>query len=490
MQEFKNLDELIKSILEPKLPNLPVVTDAKRTIFWQELPNLIENWLQRAKEAGIDKQNPIILFGHKEAEYLVAIAACFVAGIVYIPVDKAFPDERINKISSIANASHIYKADLDAFVQNEKFNKNSSLKEKDLAYIMFTSGSTGEPKGVQIGRESILGLVNWIIKDFKFCENPKFMNQALFSFDLSCYEIYATLGMAGHIILSEAQEFANPNWLDKFATHNINVWVSTPSFAYSQIVNPKFNGEFLNKLDAFLFCGEVLPLRLAKLLKSKFKNTRILNTYGPTEATVATSIIEITEEVLANNTSLPVGYPMPNTRIDFIENDELVIIGENVMRGYLNREDLNSTKLFIDEKTGFRAFKTGDAGYKTLVADKELIYCTGRLDSQIKLHGYRIELDEIEANLDAIAGIHKSVIVPLRKADASVLRILAFYISLPDTKNIEVDFLKKSMALNLPEYMIPSEFIRLDEFPTNSNNKIDRKQILINYSEQNKNLKK
>lgn len=490
MQEFKNLDELIKSILEPKLPNLPVVTDAKRTIFWQELPNLIENWLQRAKEAGIDKQNPIILFGHKEAEYLVAIAACFVAGIVYIPVDKAFPDERINKISSIANASHIYKADLDAFVQNEKFNKNSSLKEKDLAYIMFTSGSTGEPKGVQIGRESILGLVNWSLKEFNFCKNPVIMNQVHFSFDVSMFDSFTALASNGHILLNAKEEIADKNnWFKKLSKHKIETWVSTPAFAYQQILNKEFSSKYLTSLKTFILAGEPLTLTFIKRLKSLFPNVCIINAYGPTEATVLATKIRIDLDELEDS-NIPIGYPMPNTKIDFIENDELVIIGENVMRGYLNREDLNSTKLFIDEKTGFRAFKTGDAGYKTLVADKELIYCTGRLDSQIKLHGYRIELDEIEANLDAIAGIHKSVIVPLRKADASVLRILAFYISLPDAKNIEVDFLKKSMALNLPEYMIPSEFIRLDEFPTNSNNKIDRKQILINYSEQNKNLKK
>lgn len=481
MQEFKNLDELIESILEPKSPQLPAITDADKTIFWQELPELINSWLRKAKDAGINQQNPVILFGHKEAEYVVAIAACFVAGIVYIPVDKAFPEERINKISNIANASHLYRADLDAFVENKQFDTGLSLKEKDLAYIMFTSGSTGEPKGVQIGRESVLGLINWSLKDFAFSENPVIMNQVHFSFDVSMFDSFTALASAGHILLNSKEEIVNKNiWFNKLAKHKVESWVSTPAFAYQQILNKEFSSEYLPSLKTFILAGEPLTLTFIKRLKTLFPDARIINAYGPTEATVLATKIEVDLDQLENS-NIPIGYPMPGTRVEFIENDELVIVGDNVMRGYLNREDLNSTKLFVDDKTGLRAFKTGDAGYKKIFNDKELIYCTGRLDSQIKLHGYRIELDEIESNLDAIDDIHKSVILPLKKADGSVLRILAFYICLPDVEKIESDFLKKRLSVDLPEYMIPSEFICLKEFPTNTNNKIDRKAILNDY---------
>lgn len=483
VQEFKNIDELIEAILEPKSPQLPAITDATKTIFWQELPDLVNAWLQRAKDAGIDRQNPIILFGHKEAEYVVAIAACLVAGFVYIPVDKAFPEERINKISEIANASHFYRADLDTFVKNEQFDVGLQLKEKDLAYIMFTSGSTGEPKGVQIGRESVLQFINWLQSDFKFGKNPVFMNQARFSFDLSCYEVFGSLSHNGHILLGTEEEVNSFNiWSKTLHKHEVSIWVSTPSFAYRHILSKEFSQDFLPDIKKFVFCGEILPVRLVEIIKRRFPNAIILNTYGPTEATVATTLIEIGSKYLgAQVAELPVGMPAKNTRIDFVENNELVIVGENVMRGYLNREDLNSSKLFIDEKTGFRAFKTGDAGYKVIDGDKELIYCTGRLDSQIKLHGYRIELDEIEANLDTIEGVHKSIVLPLRKADASVLRILAFYICLPEAQAVDTEYLKNKLSLNLPEYMIPSEFVCLKDFPVNSNNKIDRNKILSNY---------
>ncbi len=475
--KFDSLEELEQAILNPKYPELPAVSDANKIIYWEQLPELILAWQQRVLKIGVNSDNPIVIYGHKEIEYVIAILGCFLAKIPYIPVDVAFPQERINKIISIANASVVYDAEQDSVINNEQFDNNKKLKEQDLAYIMFTSGSTGEPKGVQIGRESVLGLINWMNGCFNLSINPVFMNQAALSFDLSCYELYGFMSSNAHLLLNSKHEISNSTeWYNKLKNNKVNTWVSTPSFAYNQILNPNFNQEFLSDLKTFIFCGEPLGVNLAKNLLKRFPSTNIINSYGPTEATVATTYISIDKDILdTHKEMLPIGVPMPNSKVSVDKNGELIIVGNNVMRGYLNREDLNQEKLFIDCDTDFRGFKTGDAGYR----EDGLLFCKGRLDSQIKLHGYRIELDEIEKHLNAITGLHQGVVIPLKKRDGGIIRLVAFYTSNNDNLNTEV--IIKKLSSIMPEYMIPSEFVRLEEFPHSVNNKIDKNKILQDY---------
>jgi D-alanine--poly(phosphoribitol) ligase subunit 1 len=249
------------------------------------------------------------------------------------------------------------------------------------------------------------------------------------------------------------------------------------------LVQRRFDRKLLPRLHRFLFCGEVLSPGMAAQLLDRFSEAVVWNTYGPTEATVATTAIQIDREVLARHSPLPIGYPMPGTRVTVFDKDgraakpgergEIVIAGPNVSPGYLRRPDLNARAFF--ELDGQRAYHTGDWGRLR----DGLLFCEGRMDNQIKLHGYRVELGDIESNLRALPGVADAVVLPILwegRPDA-----LSAFVVMTKRGN-EPDFdlgnrLRDQLAERLPVYMLPRQFSFLDRFPLNANGKADRKKL-------------
>nr|WP_313067306.1 D-alanine--poly(phosphoribitol) ligase [Paraburkholderia sp. LEh10] len=466
------------------------VIGADRALRWRELAQAADAWAQRAREHGFAADVPVIVRGHKEAAFFVAMTGALLLGAPFVPVDTIYPDERLRRIAQTLGARIVFDAAADAFVplnvaSDARHARDDSercaarpLREKSLAYVLFTSGTTGEPKGVQIGRESVAALADWMAADFALGASPVFLNQAPFSFDLSMYELFGTLALGGTAVLASRQLTARRSaFLDTLARHRMTTWVSTPSFAQQQLLDPAFSQQGLPALATFLFCGEVLPVTLAKQLRLRFPAARIINTYGPTEATVASTSIVVDDALLAQHARLPVGYAKRGAAV-FVDRGELCIAGPHVMRGYLNREDLNEARLFMHD--GQRAFRTGDLG---AVESDGLLFCHGRIDDQIKIGGYRIELMEIDAALRALHGVSSAAAVPLRRPDGSVARIVGFVATgagdgrLPDALR---DW-KARLAERLPPYMIPSELLACASLPVTVNFKIDRARLAENY---------
>lgn len=461
----------------------PAIDDGQKILDWRSFESAVINWVSRAKAQGISKDIPLVIHGHKEAEFLIAITGCLVIGAPFVPADTIYPNERLERIKHISSASFCYSTQLDQFIKIG-IGENDALKQKDLAYIIFTSGSTGEPKGVQIGRESIVALTEWMQAHFDLGSAPVFMNQAPFSFDLSMYEVMGTLAMGGCCVMNDRDTISTPlKFIQRQRDAGVTTWVSTPSFAYQQLLNKQFCAEFLPTLKTFLFCGEPLAHAVAKRLRERFPNSQIINTYGPTEATVATTWIVIDDEVLANHNPLPVGYSKPNGYLLLDpETQELCIAGEHVMRGYLNRDDLNFVKLF--EYKGHRAFRTGDLGE---IDSNGLIFCRGRIDDQIKLNGFRIELADIDNSLQRLDGVSSAATIALRRPDGSVGRLIGFIVTeLKLTESEAHVFLtdcKVAMKEFLPAYMTPSELIFIEQIPLSVNHKVDRKKLIDFYRE-------
>jgi D-alanine--poly(phosphoribitol) ligase subunit 1 len=420
------------------------VIGADRALRWHELAEQAHAWAGQAREHGFAADVPVIVRGHKEAGFFVAMVGALLLGAPFVPVDTIYPDERMRRIASTLGAQTYFDAHGGRFVgvngqgvpaepvaaeasasaaavSTASAYAPPALHEKNLAYVLFTSGTTGEPKGVQIGRESVAALAGWMAADFALGDAPVFLNQAPFSFDLSMYEVFGTLALGGTVVLaSRALTAQGAALLATLARYSVSTWVSTPSFAQQQLLNPQFSQEGLPALRTFLFCGEVLPVTLARQLRQRFPAARIINTYGPTEATVATTWIVVDDAVLAHHARLPIGHAKRDAEV-FVDDGELCIAGAHVMRGYLNREDLNAARMFTHN--GERAFRTGDLG---AVDADGLLFCHGRIDDQIKVGGYRIELMEIDAALRALPGAASAAAVPLRRPDGSVARIVAF----------------------------------------------------------------
>src|SRR5690606_6905675 len=199
------------------------------------------------------------------------------------------------------------------------------------------------------------------------------------------------------------------------------VWVSTPSFAHQQLANRDFSPATLPALRTFLFCGEPLPAALAKKLRQRFPDAVILNTYGPTEATVATTWIEVTDAVLAAHDPLPVGHAKPDSVL-IVDEGEICIVGDHVMRGYLNRPDLNEAKLYTYED-GRRAFRTGDLG---LMQEVGLLFGRGRLDGQIRVNGPHMALSRADEAATGAPGWVDGTGAVLRRPDGTAVRLIGF----------------------------------------------------------------
>ncbi|MGE5624784.1 MAG: AMP-binding protein [Bacillota bacterium] len=454
---------------------LDVATDGSRlavvgsdcALDWEAFRRAVGRWVAEAAGAGIGPDIPVVIYGHKESEFVVAMAGCLELRAPFVPVDEIYPEDRLFRIAEIIKAPAIYRTAQRRF--HKLGHPPHPMAEADLAYVMFTSGSTGEPKGVQIGRAGVVGLVAWMRDCFKLGARPVFMNQAPFSFDLSMYEVFGFLGLGGTLLLNSRAQVAEAQaFQSRLQNYGVTVWVSTPSFAHQQLLDKRFDGAHLPQLATFLFCGETLPSKLALRLRKRFPTARILNTYGPTEATVATTWMFIDDGVIATHDPLPVGRPKPGSIVR-VDGDEIIILGEHVMRGYLNSPALNHEKLFSEN--GIRGFRTGDLGE---IGPDGLVFCRGRRDDQIKLNGYRIELQEIDKALEKLPGVTRSTVVPLRKPDGSVARLVAYVVLEPGAALVGW---KEEVARHLPAYMLPSELLPALDLPVSTNGKVDRKAL-------------
>ncbi|WP_447577295.1 AMP-binding protein [Achromobacter kerstersii] len=456
------------------------VVDAQGAMTWSELKAATNAWILAAGQAGLAGGHdaaPLAISGHKEAAFLVAILGCLRLGVPFVPVDVINPPERIARIGQLVNAGLRYDAQADIFLPAS--DAPAPLAEKDLAYVMFTSGSTGDPKGVQIGRESVTLFAGWIRDCLNLGAAPAFMDQMLFSFDFSLFNWVGALALGGTCVLCPREVIAERDAFIKYlADTRINVWASTPSFVRQQLFNPDFNHVHLPGLRVFVFGAESLTPPMAEELWQRFPDVRIINSYGPTEATCSTTWVEIDATLRAAAPNpFPIGRAKPYADV-FIENGEISIAGDHVMRGYLNRPDLNATRMFT--RNGKRGYRSGDLGE---IDNQGLVTFRGRIDDQIKLHGYRIELAEIDAAIATLPGVRAGATVALRRPDGAIVRLIGFVepaASGPDgVQPLPPDLheWKAVLGRRLPPYMIPSELVACHRFPTTSTDKADRKQL-------------
>jgi len=452
------------------------VSGSNRDLSWREFKEEVKKQKKKILSYNLPQGHPIIIYGHKEVEFIVNIVACMSLKMPYIPVDTIYPKERVKKIINITKSALFINSISNEIEFNSTFKETSYSREDQIIYIIFTSGSTGEPKGVQITKSSILNFAIWLRNDFNFSNKNIFMNQAPFSFDLSVYELIGFLLFGGSIILNSRELINNPSYfLKNLQSYKCNTWVSTPSFISRFLLSKDFNSENLKNLTQFIFCGELLPSATVKKILMNFPNKTVINSYGPTEATVATTMVRIDEKVLNQYTKLPVGYVKEGTEIRILNKNEegigeIQIIGDNVSIGYFKNEKLNKEKFSI--VNGKRAFKTGDYGY----FKDEMLFFAERKDDLIKMHGFRIETTEIDNVILKNTAVKDSITIPLKRGN-SVIKLITFIVSF----EIDLDNLRNKISKELPYYMIPSDIIQLEKLPYNANHKIDKKKLIEIY---------
>src|SRR5438132_3798299 len=290
-----------------------------------------------------DDRRPIAVLGHREPEMLVAFLGSVKSGRPYVPLDTALPQQRIDKILATSRAALVLTAnDILQFSALQVRAPARSVHGDEPFYILFTSGSTGEPKGVIITLACLEHFITWMLWEQRFTElGEVFLNQAPFSFDLSVMDLYCSLATGGTLFSISRDLIANPKELYRALTSSgVTTWVSTPSFAQMCLVEDKFADAMLPRVRRFLFCGETLPPQTAVQLLKRFPKAEAWITYGPTEATVATTSIRIDPAILERYSPLPVGRAMPGSEILIVNGErellpanqrgEIIIAGPNV----------------------------------------------------------------------------------------------------------------------------------------------------------------
>lgn len=464
-------------------PERVAVVDARGIMRWGELAEAVSAWMAAATAAGARADVPLLITGHKEPAFLVAILGCLRLGVPFVPVDVINPPERITRIGHLVRAGLRYDAAARKFIATSV--EPEVLAQKGLAYIMFTSGSTGDPKGVQIGRESLGLFAGWIRDCLALGDAPVFMDQMLFSFDFSLFNWVGALGIGGACALCSREVIEErANFSTYLASAKVNVWASTPSFVRQQLLDPSFDAAHLPDLRVFVFGAESLTPTVAEALWARFPRARIINSYGPTEATCSTTWVEIDAALrAAAPLPFPIGRAKPYADI-FLDDGEICVAGDHVMRGYLNRPDLNETRMFV--LGGKRGYRTGDLGE---IDGKGLVTFRGRRDDQIKLHGYRIELAEVDAALATLPGVRAGAAVALKRPDGVIVRMIGFVD--PDAEGPPGLFppppaladWKAILGKRVPPYMVPSELVVCHGFPLTQTQKADRKQLERMYLE-------
>ncbi|MGG2072449.1 D-alanine--poly(phosphoribitol) ligase subunit DltA [Lysinibacillus irui] len=439
----------------------------------------------------LQRQQPIVVYGHMSPLQIVAFLGAVKAGHPYVPVDSSTPSERIQLILEASGAgllctteplhmlTNIPVAAVSDILENSSSEvslpSTAWVKNEEIYYIIYTSGSTGQPKGVQITATNLAHFVSWMQEHFPLQQDGVFLNQAPFSFDLSVMDLYPAL-VGGHTLYAiTQQEIANPRALfDSLASSNTRVWTSTPSFVKMCLMNKEWNQQLMPALDTFLFCGEVLPIAVSKELMERFPQATIYNLYGPTETTVAVSYVKVTEELIARFEQLPIA-PLTETNISLLEDGEIAISGPTVSAGYLGAPELTA-KVF-PTVAGNRIYRTGDVGYER----DGYVFFSGRKDFQVKLHGYRLEIEEIEKQISNLPPVSSCVVVPVYK-EKEITALNAHLVLREPLKDSAFKMTKQLKALlseYLPAYMIPKTFKYMDALPLNANGKVDRKGLAV-----------
>lgn len=478
--------------------------DGKMTYgeLWKKssaLASYISNRLEGNRE-------PIMVYGHKHPDMLVAFLACVRSGHAYCPVDIGNPRERVSDIASAIDneivivVQHEEMIDIDdkyEIVGREKldtilesdtsYDDNEPVSDDETYYIIFTSGSTGKPKGVKIPADALNNYLKWSVTlSGGIPEATRFLNQAPFSFDLSVMDLYTGLATGSTIIaLDKGLQQDMPEMLKYIASSDIEYWVSTPSFSDMCLGEADFSEENFGSIKAFLFCGEVLTKDTAKQLRSRFPHAKVINTYGPTESTVCVTEVDITDEVIAREGALPIGLPKPGTEIRIDpENSEMIIVGDSVSSGYYKDKERTDKVFFMAEagslsenhKDMVRAYRTGDTGHYD---ESGMLFCDGRIDHQVKLHGYRIELGDIESNLTNIEGVAAAAVIPKRH-EGKVESLTAFVVREGDIIADDYSgrkYVRETLKSFLPSYMVPKRVKFIDKMPLTNNGKADRKKL-------------
>ncbi|MEP4199234.1 MAG: AMP-binding protein [Aliishimia sp.] len=466
----------------------------------------IRNWLIRRQDSAT-----LLIFGHKEAEGAAAMLACMFEGQPFVFVDQSNPADRVKRIAKTAGAkqalctTHMPDVDgIETLMLSDFRSEDMALaalpdiEDTVILYTVFTSGSTGEPKGLPVSRANFAAFCSWYVPMLDempaLTREPALsghVNHASFSFDMGMLDLWPVLSLGRPVFLLDHRNNAVPRKnLDALSTLQgvgAQSWFATPSLLQIMCVDPAFDAKRLPHMRCFYVGGEVVPRGLIATLMQRFPQAEIRHAYGPTEVTCVTNIHTLTKADITGQAQLPLGRCLAPNRIQIVDErgnevpdgtqGEVTFSGPQVVSGYIPVSH-PANKAF-NTRNGTRVYHTGDFGKVNANGELTLV---GRIDRQVKWNGNRIELDEIERAAQAIDGVYKCGCVPIKK-DGRVTDIILFVQRRTDAK-LDHATLGKGLSSALPQAMVPRDTCFVDRLPVTLNGKLDASTLLEIYRSQ------
>lgn len=519
------LDFLINHLLESSAAEHPeqvAVMDGDRSVTYAELDSQANRLAQLLRRLGVSEGDRVGIYLEKSMEAVLAIYAVLKAGGVYVPLDPKAPPARLGYITGdcgvrvlltgkekaerwgdlIANGAPldvavVLNSDEDlAAPAGMRVVSRAALEDmtaealvtrtidQDLAYILYTSGSTGVPKGVMLTHRNALGFVHWAAEEVAVGPEDRLSSHAPFHFDLSIFDLFAAARGGASVVLVPPSRAMFPVEVARFIERfQITVWYSVPSILSMMTEHGGLKGDEFPQLRVMVFAGEVFPTKYLSRLMGLLPHVEFHNWYGPTETNVCTAY-RVPESPEETSGDIPIGRAIGNDETIVLTEDgqragvgeagELLVRGATVMRGYWGDPEKTSQRLVpnpLGGESGDVCYRTGDLVEQLPSGDYRFL---GRRDHQIKSRGYRIELGEIETALYAHPDVVECAVVAIPDELISN-RIKAYVVMEGEQRE---DELAKFCAERVPRYMIPEVFEFRELLPKTSTGKIDRQVLL------------
>jgi amino acid adenylation domain-containing protein len=456
-----------------------------------EQVNVFADYLMDVCGVGRGDFVPLIL--DRSEFMIISILAVLKCGAAYVPISSSYPKGRVDSILGQLSAKIIVDSSVEEFYRGELINKVGDgigvgdpgvlISPGDLAYIIFTSGTTGKPKGVMIEHHSLVNRLRWMIEEYDISSYDIILQKTNYTFDVSVWELILPIIIGSKLVFIKTNDEKDPSYLYKtinkekitiihFVPSMLNVFLDTLTM---------INNNSMPTLRYIFSSGEALSKKALQKTHEVLPNTKLHNLYGPTETTIDVTYFDCNKDELS---TIPIGKPVANTTT-YILNESLKLLpigatgelhigGDQVAKGYLNNPKLTNEKFIdnpyqtkIEKKENYNSiiYKTGDLARYLFNGDIEYI---GRADLQVKIHGYRIELGEIETHLQEISDIKQSITTTIGEDNDK--QLITYYTSDKELKNTN---LITELSKSLPDYMIPQIYVKIDTIPLTFNGKIN-----------------
>ena len=493
-----------------KTPNNIAVVFEDKELTYRELNQRANQLAQYLQKQGVGPEILVGLCIERSLEMIVGLLGILKAGAAYVPLDPALPtealaarlqDSQASFLVSHSSLAHTFEQitaiyldkDWETIACESGANSSSKVRINNLAYVLFTSGSTGKAKGVAVEHQQLLNYVNAIIEKLNLSEFTNFALVSTFAADLGNTVLFPSFCTGGclHVISYECA--TDPTAFAEYCRrYPIDCLKIVPSHISSLLLS--FTPESILPRQRLILGGEAVSWQLIEQIQQYAPDCQIFNHYGPTEATVGvlTHLVEICDELscIATSKTVPLGKPLANTQVYVLDEQlqlapigvkgEVYIGGAGLARCYLDQPELTAVKFIpnpFSEEPGTRLYKTGDLGRYLPDGTIEFL---GRSDYQVKIRGFRIELAEIEAVLCQHPLVRETVVVAREEASGEK-RLVAYLVPKDESllENGKLSDWRSFLNERLPEYMVPSNFVILKALPLTSNGKVNRQELPV-----------